>query len=163
MTDFDLRAVAREVISDDTSESFAVMLKELRRRIPKDAVDAALNQTLPVYLHAMLRSPVTIPEPDSKPPARQPRPSPKVQTVREEWRRRLDQHYRIEDGHQRRIGDMTADNLTYVAGHLFELADQNRNRGDWFLTLRSAVVKAGVKRVRDLPAAKLKPLLDAAA
>lgn len=145
---FDLRALAREVINDDTSEDLAQMVKELRRRIPRAAIGDALDQALTAFVHDMIRKPDAGRSRDVPPPAA----SAKVTAIREAWRRHLDTiRYTVGDGSIRRLGDMSAGDVIFVAEHLELLARQNQARADWMNAWADALAKHNAARVRDLP------------
>jgi hypothetical protein len=154
MTDFELRVLARQVIDEDSSEDFGQILKELRRRIPDDLVGEALDQALVPFMHDMIRKPGL-----RRPPAETPAPgdkgrarSPKLAGIREAWRRSLDAiRYTVADGSVRRIGDMSRDDVIFVASQLEELAAQNEAKAALMRRLAAAMDDGSAARVRDLP------------
>ena len=151
--ELDLKTLAREVIDQDTSEDLAQMTKELRRRIPADAIGEALDQALVPFVHAMIRQPTS--------GRQQPRPSAKVTGIREAWRRQLDKiRYTVEDGSIRRIGDMSHDDLIFVAEGLEALAAQHQARATQIRELAGAMAEQHAGSVRDLPDDMLRPLFE---
>ena len=154
--EFDLKTLARQVIDEDTSEDLAQMTKELRRRIPEDALNEALSQALVPFVHDMIRKPWRPASRSSK-----PRPSAKVTAIREAWRRQLDQiRYTVGDGSIRRIGDMSHGDLIFVAESLEALAAQQEARASSLRTLAAAMAERDADSVRDLPDDCLRPLFE---
>jgi hypothetical protein len=143
MTDFNLKALAREVIDEDTSEDLAQIIKEVRRRIPRDVTGEALDQALAPFVHDMIRKPWR-----PAPPA----PSAKVTAIREAWRRKLDEiRYTVDGDSVRRLGDMSHDDVIFVAEGLEVQARQNQARAAWMRSWATAMAEHGAARVRDLP------------
>jgi hypothetical protein len=143
MTDFDLKALAREVIDQDTSENLGQIIKEVRRRIPARAAGEALDQALAPFVHDMIRRPWR-PAP--------PSPSAKVTAIREAWRRKLEEiRYTVDDDSIRRLGDMTHADVIFVAEGLEVQARQNQARAAWMRSWAQAMTEHGAARVRDLP------------
>lgn len=143
MTDFDLKTLAREVIDQDTSEDLAQIIKEVRRRIPARAAGEALDQALAPFVHDMIRKPWR-----PAPPA----PSAKVTAIREAWRRKLDEiRYTVDGDSIRRLGDMSRDDVIFVAEGLEAQARQNQARAAWMRSWAEAMAEHGAARVRDLP------------
>lgn len=148
MSDFSLIAVVRGVLDADASEDLSVIIKEVRAAIPADCTDAALDQALLPLVHDVI----------TKQRTRQPAApsgsgrSSKVQRIRDYWRRQLDDiRYTVADGSVRRIGDMSRDDLLFIAGRLDELADYNRKRADSVRRIADALAEHDAATVRDLP------------
>jgi hypothetical protein len=143
MTDFNLKALAREVIDEDTSEDLAQIIKEVRRRIPRDVTGEALDQALAPFVHDMIRKPWR-----PAPPA----PSAKVTAIREAWRRKLDEiRYTVDGDSVRRLGDMSQADVIFVAEGLETQARQNQARAAWMRSWAAAMTEHGAARIRDLP------------
>ena len=156
-TEFDLKTLARQVIDEDTSEDLAQMTKELRRRIPEDALHEALSQALVPFVHDMIRKPWRPAARGSKPP----RASAKVTGIREAWRRKLDEiRYTVADDSIRRLGDMSHADLIFVAEGLETLAAQQQARASSIRTIAAAMAERDAARVRDLPDDCLRPLFE---
>lgn len=160
MTDFDLRAVARAVIAEDTSEDLGQMIKELRRRIPADAVETALSQALMPFVHDMMRGPSSALGRSRSP---QPR-SAKVSAIRDAWKRHLDSiRYTVQDGSVRRIGDMDRADVVFVAEQLEAIAKQNKLKSMSMRALAAAMSENDAARVRDLPDDFLRQMFERSA
>lgn len=145
VSEFSLRALIREVLSEDTSEDLAAILKEIIRRIPPEHVQAALEQAIYSALHAEVTRPRPGPVPSGG------KGSAKVRRIREHWRKVLESRYTVENGKLRRIGDMDSDDVLFVAGHLEEIARQNVSQAERMRGVAGKMAELGVARVRDLP------------
>lgn len=160
MSEFSLKALAREVINEDESEDLAQMVKELRRRIPADATDSALEQALTPFVHEMVRAPNRHGGIGNS----RPRPSAKVTAIREAWQRKLDEiRYTVADGSIRRLGDMTRDDVIFAAGQLEDMARRNKLRAMSMRSIAEAMTQHDASRVRDLPDGYLGEMFTGAA
>jgi hypothetical protein len=144
---WNLRSAARDVVRECATESKDDMVTELRRRIPENEVESVLRQALYPYIHDVIGGERAAP---GRPAA--PRPNGKVATLRATWREYLDTvRYTVADGSVRRLGDMSADDLEYVAKGLRDQAVQFAVRATSLDGYREAVLRNGAARVRDVP------------
>lgn len=167
---FDLHALIREVAADSPADLEAVT-KEVRRRIPPDATEEALDQALPVVVYRVARTgtaPDHSPRGDQRSSDRggttKPSHSSKVAALRDyPWERELREWVSVGTDTFKFFGDCTADDLTYAAETRFRLADATRARGEHMMAAREMLAQHGVERVRDLPSEALAELLGRAA
>jgi hypothetical protein len=166
---FDLRALVRQVVDADSTGDRSAMTAEVRKRIPAGSTEAALSQALAAVVREEIshgwRRPLHVPaRPASARRAKQQQqPSRKVAVIRTTWRTRLDTvMYTIADGSTRRLGDMTVEDLKFVAAGLREQADALNRRARLLDKLIDAMNSRGAATVRDLDDADLQPLAEAA-
>lgn len=170
MSGFDLHALIHEVAAESAADLEAVT-KEVRRRIPPEAIEDALDQALPGLVYRVART-GTAPSrrqldphtPFARGGASRPARSSKVAALRSyPWGRELRQWVSVGADSFKFFGDCTADDLTYAAATRFRLAETNRARGEHMETAREMLTRHGVERVRDLPGDALADLFGRAA
>lgn len=154
----DLRALIHEVAAE-SGPDLEVVTKEVRRRIPDNAVEDALDQALPTLVYKVARTggvpSQEVPEPqeiNARGAARKPVRSSKVAALRSyPWERHLREWVSVGKDEFKFFGDCTADDLSYAAEVRFQLAEANRAHGERMMTARELLVEHGVSTVRELP------------
>lgn len=170
MSNFDLRALIHEVAAEFPADLEAVA-KEVRRRIPLEATEDALDQALPSIVYRVARTGTGPIQRSSdsqmandRAGAAKPSRSSKVAALRAyPWERELRQWVSVGADQFKFFGDCTVDDLTYAAETRFRLADATRARGEHMMTAREMLARHGVERVRDLPSDALSELFGRAA
>jgi hypothetical protein len=147
MSGFSLRALVFEVVAESSSEDRQQIIKEIEARVPKNMLAEALSQALPAYVHSV------VPRwPNARTgvlPAR--KGSAKVAAIREAWRQHLENRYTVRDGSWRPLGDLGADDLTFIAKRLDGSARSHLERAKDMRALAAALAEHGAAKVRDLP------------
>lgn len=155
----------RDLVADAEQDELTVKCLADAALARVDDPRAALVEAMPVLVRVVLKErapgPVKPPQSTNVLPVR----SHKVASVREAWRRRLEEAYSI--GHDgatwKRLGDMTADDLDWLAGASERLANAHHARAKGWRDLAALVQAEGVACVRDLPEAVLTEALEPAA
>ncbi|HEY6278059.1 MAG TPA: hypothetical protein VIX86_17195 [Streptosporangiaceae bacterium] len=145
---FSLRGLIREVLANVDSEDLDVITKEVLRRIPADATGDALADALPPFIHVIIRNAGW----HAQKTALREQRSQKVSGIRDMWQRHLDEvRYTIRDGSLRRLGDLTRDDVLFLAGELARQAAEKKTRAMGMKAVAAAMSEHDVKVVRDLP------------
>ncbi len=141
-----------------TPVDFADIARRVLRQIPDPAV--ALAEVMPLVIGDVIRAgrrpipaPADFPPPSAPAPAgassgaagRARRVSARVAALRAD----LEQMYRTETG-QKRLGEMTADDLAYVSAGLRALAASSTAKADQLDELHAEMLRRGVPTVADL-------------
>lgn len=106
---FDLSALVREVHDTTDLTDHRQVAKEVRSRIPKAEVEGALIEALTAYVtlrFSQYRTPIKYAKPSSK--------SAKRDSIREWWKRSLNQRYATESG-QKLLREFTAEDCLFQA------------------------------------------------
>lgn len=161
-TDFNLRALVREVMNTSTLKTPDEIAAEVAKRIPKAKTAEALHQSLRTFARQVISEErphgfrgVTSPVSSTR--------SAKVAGIRDGWQKKLRARYHIGDGAYEFLGDCTAENLIFIATDLDEQAARKQARARGFRRLAEALDEHGAERVRDLPAELLMNSLGDAA
>jgi hypothetical protein len=155
MTDFDLRALVREVCDHSTVADPLMLAKEVNRRIKQADRDAALESALPLVVQnelGRLRMRHHAPIPGT------PQPSRKVAGIREMWRRTLRDRINVgpDVSDWKFLADCTAEDLDYAAALREEHARRNAARAAQYRRLAELLNGHGVSTVGELPESALK-------
>ena len=155
----------RDLVAGAEPDELTVMRLSDAALARVDDPRAALSEAMPLLVRAVLKEratgPVNPPQSTSVLPVR----SHKVASVRDAWRRRLEETYSLgHDGSSwKRLGDMTPDDLDWLAGASERLANAHHARAKGWRDLAALIQAEGVACVRDLPEDVLAESLEAAA
>lgn len=162
----------RQLIRDVFTQTGAVEYQELAEAVlgeldPGQYADA-LRVALPAYCRAVIggQRRAAVPPLDGSPPPELPVRQPvsrKVAAIREWHRSRLDQAQYETAAGQKLLGDLTYEDLRFVAEKIRVKARQHFARASSLDRLAEALSKHGVATVRDLPDAALRGLVEEAA
>lgn len=162
MTDFNLRALVREVMDNSTLKTPDEIATEVAKRIPADCIADALQQSLRTFTRQVISEErphgmrgISAPVASSR--------SAKVAGIRDGWQRKLRARYHVGEGAYEFLGECTAENLIFIATDLDEQAARKQARARGFRRLAEALETNGVERVKDLPAELLMNSLGDAA
>lgn len=160
MSEFNLRALIREVCDSSTIADPATLAKEVGKRIGRNQQREALEQALPTLVqHVISRSrsgatdtpggQATVDIHGSSAAGGQSR---KVASIRETWRRMLRDRVAVADGGAWKfLGDCTSADLAYAATIREEHARSNAAAAERFRCLAERLDEHGVETVADLP------------
>jgi hypothetical protein len=158
MSEFSLKALAREVWDEIGGADYHVLAKEIARRVrPEDRV-AALNESMLEYARHFAVG--------LRPSGRKTRPgagqrnsarSAKVAGIRRSWPQ-LRARILTNDG-QKPLSDCTAADLIFHVDLLERQARQNQAKAGWYREIAAALKAHKVQRVRDLPDAVIAEFL----
>jgi hypothetical protein len=171
MTDFNLRALIRDVCDNSTIADPQMLAKEVNRRIKRGERDAALEQALPVLVQHTISLSRSRTSPGHSGTDTQTsgaggfNPSRKVARIRETWKRMLRDRINIgpELGDWKFLADCTAIDLSYAAAIREDHAKRNVTRAAQYRNLAELLTKHGVRTVAELPETVLAPTLGDAA
>ena len=174
MTDFNLHALIREVADSSTIADPATLAKEVSRRIDRKDLRTALEQALPHTVQQVVhlrRSPLVVPGGHAgtvthgSRAAGEPKPSRKVQGIREAWRRMLRERLNVGPAVSdwKFLADCTVADLSYAASRREDHARRNAERAAQLRRLAELLEEHGVATVGELPDAELGDTLGAAA
>lgn len=158
---FNVRDVCREVVSTSVDVNYDAMAEEVLRRIPKSQYVTALAVALRPFLRQVV-SEMRTPGPVAAPGPADSVVSWNVTSIREGWQKRLLEVYATAEGNKR-LRDMTHDDLVYMAEELRRQAAQKHAKASGWQLLADSVEANGVERVGDLPAEILMQSLGAVA
>lgn len=161
VSEFNLRALVREVAATSTMNDPGDIAEEVAKRIARKDTAEALRQALRVFVRQVISeqrphsigapsSPVTSPKFRSAGPAANR--SAKVAAIRDGWQKHLRARYHVGDGQWSQLGDCGREQLDYIATFLDNQAAQKQAKARSIRRLAEAVTEHEVKRVRDLPA-----------
>jgi hypothetical protein len=162
---FNLRHLIREVLTSSLMADPRALATEVLGRIPADQVEAALSECLPDVVREEIRcsrNRATNAAPMGERPGSAPSGrSAKVAGIREMWQAKLRERLHVgpSPSDWRLLGDCTAEHLDFAAAERREQAARCEARAEEYGALAGALRAAGVKRVRDLPAATLRTRL----
>jgi hypothetical protein len=167
MPDFDLRELAIQHLEQPGELHRDKVVRELLNAIPPQQREAALEQTLPVFVMVLMsqwrRRTVIRPgssrlaeSAGSRPPSR----SAKRERIAAWWRRALEERYATsENGMTKPLGDMDRDDLLFAAKVREVHAARTVARAAALRGLVELLDEHTAKRVRDLPEAVLVAVL----
>lgn len=170
MTDFNLRQVARDVLTSSTMADPRDLAAEVFRRIAAEDYAAALNECLPDFVREEIRHSRNLTAPAGLMAERTgggggTRPAPrssKVAGIRSYWQSRLRERLHVGPAPSDwlLLGDCSFDDLMFAATARREIAARNAAKAEEYAELAEALRTAGVARVRDLPAKTLQARLE---
>lgn len=154
MTDFSLLAIIDEVLeADDASEDLDVIAKEVLRQIPENCLYRAVEIMLPSAIHDRLSGKKLSAKGDSG------RPSSKVTGIRDSWAKYLEQvRYAVADGSMRKFGDLTREDVIFIAGDLDRRSKEIRVRATAMKAIAAEMSERNAEHVRDLPVEYLRSM-----
>lgn len=158
---FNLRDICREVVSTSVDVNYDVLAAEVLKRIPKTRHAEALSVALRPFLR-QVTSEMRQPGPVTTPGPADSIVSWKVTGIREGWQRRLLEVYATAHGNKR-LRDMTYDDLAYMAEELRKQAAQKHAKASGWQKLADSLKENNAEKVSDLPAQVLMQSLGAAA
>lgn len=167
---FNLRALVRDVCDSSTIADPALLAKEVSRRIKRSERDAALEQSLRIFVQhfvSMIRnSPGRHSDHETHAPLAAGGPtSRKVAGIRDAWRRMLRDRIAVgaDAGEWKFLSDCTATDLAYAAVIREDHARRNAASATRLRDLAELLDKHNVTTVGELPDDVLGPALEAAA
>lgn len=174
MSEFNLRALIREVADTSTIADPDTLAKEVASRIGRNHVRAALEQALPSLVQAMLsrqRGSFIVPGdqmrvgPQGLDVAGAPTSnrSRKVQGIRSMWAAQLRERICVGPKSYKFFGDCDADDLNSAASVREDHARQNAANAARLREIADLLTKHGVDTVRELPDSILGAALSDAA
>jgi hypothetical protein len=159
VSDFDLRALVREILDSSPATDPATLAKEVAARVERRDVRAALEQAMPALVSSMVtRARSTSPgghlacDPHAT-PAAGGNPSRKVAAIREWWQQRLAERISVgsDPSAWKFLGDCTAPDLEFAASVREDRARSHAARAAEYRGLAAALRDSGSPTVRDLP------------
>lgn len=140
-----VRALVRQVMDETDLIDPAEIAGEILRRLPKEDVQAALEQTLPGYVRVVMHQAFTPPPKPSTKPGR----SVKREGI-------VDIGRALRDGVHcatgwKHLADCTKEDLLFAVHERLSIAEKNRAKAEQFQTLVTLVTKHKVEVVADLP------------
>jgi hypothetical protein len=171
MSDFNLRAVIREVAGRSTIRDPDQLADEIMRHIPEESWMDAMRTAL----KPMVREVISADRPHGTFTRDYGRPSPspaisapsrgsmKVAAIRDGWQDHLRARYAVDGGEWKFLGECTYDDLHFIAQRLDHQAEMHASKARGMRSLAAALTEHEAQTVRDLPPAFLMTALGAAA
>lgn len=157
-TEFDLRAITREVLEEGGCDSFREYAVKVLGRIPQRELKNALMLCLPDFVREVdhRAKPPVLPTAGSH-------ASPKVKGIANAWSAFISRHITTDLGAQIRLADATEGQVRFYVGLLRVKASQTEATADGFERVADLMAEQKVGRVKDLPAHLGRELVRSAA
>lgn len=171
MSDFNLRAVIREVAGRSTIRDPDQLADEIMRHIPQESWMEAMRAAL----KPMVREVISAERPHGTFTRGYGKPSPspaintpskgstKVSGIRDGWQEHLRARYATDGGTWKFLGECTYEDLQFIAARLDKQAEAHASKARGMRSLAAALTDHDAATVRDLPSAFLMTALGTAA